>query len=252
MAENNAESIAKDPVANADDKARDTTDSLPPITKEATATAAATLAPSVPDQSTAADAPAASSSDVTTKPEVPALAVDAQKDSINESSKSDAEASHQEKPSDSAPAPVSQPATTETVASEVGSGAPAGPEGMAEPPKPVSLEEVRDEELPDAKPSDLQQPADGASKETDASSTVKNGDAAAGDKRKPDDVKDSDKTESDSAENGDAEPPEKKPKTNGTNTNGAGRKPGRPRKDKTAAVPVGRTARKTRSQGAAE
>ncbi|KAI0967651.1 hypothetical protein F4678DRAFT_239261 [Xylaria arbuscula] len=252
MAENNAESIAKDPVANADDKARDTNDSLPPITKEATATAAATLVPSVPDQSAASDAPAASNSDATTKSEVPAPAAEAQKNSTNESSKPDAEASQPEKPSDPAPALVSQPATAETVASDVGSGAPAGPEEVVEPPKPVSLEEVQDEELPDAKPSDLQQPADGASKQTDASSPAENGDGAAGSKRKPDDVKDPDKTESDSAENGDTEPPEKKPKINGTTTNGTGRKPGRPRKDKTAAVPVGRTARKTRSQGAAE
>ncbi|RWA06748.1 hypothetical protein EKO27_g8346 [Xylaria grammica] len=119
--------------------------------------------------------------------------------------------------------------TTETEASVADSKAVAPADESAEPPKPVSVEEVRDEELSDAKPVD-----------------------AVGSNRKVDEANDEAKPEAKSAERDKTEPPEKKPKTNGTPTNGTVRKPGRPKNDKTAPVPIGKTARKTRSQGAAE
>ncbi|KAI1351216.1 hypothetical protein F5Y01DRAFT_283737 [Xylaria sp. FL0043] len=251
MAENIAGSIAKEPVANAEDKARDTTDSLPPITKEPSATATASMMPSVPVQATSKeDAPAAASSDAATKPEESAPAAEAQKDSTKEASKSDAADLQAEKPSDPVPAPGPQSAATETVTS---GSVSAGQGDVVQPPKPVSVEEIRDEELPDAKPLEPLKPAEEASK-TD-SPPAENGDIAAGNKRKTDATEDAAKPDTNSVENGangDAEPPEKKLKTNGTATNGAPRKPGRPRKDKTAVAPVGRTARKTRSQGAAD
>ncbi|KAI1425316.1 hypothetical protein F5Y12DRAFT_380923 [Xylaria sp. FL1777] len=251
MAENTAEGIAKEPVADVEDKARDTTDSLPPITKESAATAEASLVPSVPTQSTTEDAPAAPSSDATAKPEVPAPVAEGQEDSTNELNKPDAAALQPENPSDTTPAAAPQPATTETATSGIGSSASTGPGEVVEPPKPVSLEEIRDEELPDAKPVEAKKPADEASK-TDTSTPAENGDGATSNKRKADAAEDAAKPEANSVENQDTQPPEKKLKTNGTATNGAARKPGRPRKDKNAVTIVGKTARKTRSQGAAE
>ncbi|KAI0508523.1 hypothetical protein F5B22DRAFT_390301 [Xylaria bambusicola] len=252
MAENTAANIAKDPVAGANDKARDTVDNLPPITKETAATADASMVPSAPTESAATDAPAASSSDATAKPEVSASAAGGQEASNKESNKSDAAAVSSEKTSDAVPTPVAQSTTTETVSSGADSNAPAAADGAAEPPKPVSVEEIRDEELPDAKPVESERPSEEASKmET---SPAESGDSVVASKRKVDESNDETKPEAKSAENDETEPPEKKPKTNGTATNGTVRKPGRPKKDKTVAAvkPVGRTARKTRSQGAAD
>ncbi|KAI0903931.1 hypothetical protein F4823DRAFT_243833 [Ustulina deusta] len=253
MAENSVESIAKEPVADAEDKARDTTDSLPPITKETTATAEASLVPSAPAESTTTGAPAAPGSDAAATPVVPAPAIKAQEDSADELSKPDAVALQPENPSDTAPASVPQSATAETIASDVESSASAGPGEAVEPPKPVSLEEIRDQELPDAKPSKLTKltkPAEEKPK-TDTSSAAQNGHVATNNKRKADTAGDVAKPEAHSVENENIEPAAKKQKTNGT-TNGVARKPGRPRKDKNAVKVVGRTARKTRSQGAAD
>ncbi|KAI0459712.1 hypothetical protein F5B21DRAFT_253678 [Xylaria acuta] len=245
MSDNNAESIVKAPVAHDEGKAPDTTDSLPLITKE----------------------PAAPGSDTAAKPEVPAAA-EAQEDSSNKLSEPTASAAQSEKPSDptAAPAPESESTTTEAVASGVGSSAPTGPKDeTVEPPKPVSVEETRDEDLPGAKPVDSKNPE--AAPKTDAtrpiattgvettevpavdSASAENGDVITSKKRKADIVEDLAGPE---VKNGDAESPEKKPKTNGTGTNGTARKPGRPRKDKKAVPAVGKTARKTRSQGTAD
>ncbi len=236
--------LVSEPVADAEDKARDTTDSLPPITKETTATAEASLVPSAPAESTTTGAPAAAT------PVVPAPAIKAQEDSADELSKPDAVALQPENPSDTAPASVPQSATAETIASDVESSASAGPGEAVEPPKPVSLEEIRDQELPDAKPSKLTKPAEEKPK-TDTSSPAQNGHVATNNKRKADTAGDVAKPEAHSVENENIEPAAKKQKTNGT-TNGVARKPGRPRKDKNAVKVVGRTARKTRSQGAAD
>lgn len=238
--------LISDLVAGADDKAPNTTDDLPPITKETTATVGASMVPSAPAQSTITNAPAAPSSDATAKPEVPASADEGQEASANEPSKTDTTAAASEKTSGAVPAPVPQSATTGAVASGTESNGPKV--GL---PKPVSVEEVRDEELPNAKPLESEKPKEGASK-TDGSPANESDESAVVGKRKVDEADDTAKPETKSAETDGTEPPEKKPKTNGTTTNGTARKPGRPKKDKTAAPLVGRTARKTRSQGAAD
>ncbi|KAI3332280.1 hypothetical protein HD806DRAFT_530036 [Xylariaceae sp. AK1471] len=256
MADNIADSIAKAPVANTDDKAPETADSLPPITKEPAATADASMVPSIPAGSTTIDAPAAPSSDAAAKPEVPAAGT-VQGDLTKKISEADDLALQPEKPSDSV--------ITETVAS----GAPALPNGEAvKPPKPVSVEEIRDEDLPSAKPLESEKPAEDAPQadapapvamtgvetaelSAGSSTSTKNGDGATGDKRKAEVTEDVAKANGGSTRDDGGGPPEKKQKTNGSATNSAGRKPGRPRKEKQkATVAVGRTARKTRSQGA--
>ncbi|KAJ2987132.1 hypothetical protein NUW58_g4671 [Xylaria curta] len=265
------------PVANADVKAPDTTESLPPISKEPAATADASMVPSVPVDSTTADAPAAPSSDTASKPEAPVEA-EAKEDSGNKPSESDISAAQPEKTSDSDPAPETQPITTETAVSGVESSAPAGPNDEAvEPPKPASVEEIRDEDLPNEKPSDTKKPTEEAPKvdaiDNDAtgpvtttggeateaspvdSTSAENGNVVAGNKRKVGAVEDAVESGADTTKNKATEPPEKKLKANGTNgatTNGAARKPGRPKKEKRLAAPVGKTARKTRSQGTAD
>ncbi|KAI8945631.1 hypothetical protein F4801DRAFT_593990 [Xylaria longipes] len=271
MSDNNAESIVKAPVANDEVKASDTTDSLTPITKEPIATAEASMVPSVPAESTATDAPVALNSDSAAKQEVLA-ATEAQEDSSNKPSETDASAAQPEKPSDPtpAPAPVSGSTTTEAVASGAEPSAPAGPKDeAAEPPKPVSVEETRDEDLPNSKLADSSKPAEEAPKTTATgpvattgvettevpavdSASAENGDIATSNKRKADVVEDVAEPETNNIKNGDTEPPEKKLKTNGAGANGTARKPGRPRKDKKAVVTVGKTARKTRSQGIAD
>ncbi|KAI1752525.1 hypothetical protein F4782DRAFT_120700 [Xylaria castorea] len=271
MSDNNVESIIKAPVANDEVKAPDTTDSLPPITKEPAATAEASMVPSVLAESTTTHAPVAPSSDTAANPEVP-VAAEAQKDSSNNSSEPDASAAPSEKPSDPIPAPAPGPESTTTKAATSGveSSAPAGPKDEAvKPPKPVSVEETRDEDLPDAKLVDSIKPAEESPK-TDArgpvatigvdstevsavsSASTENGDVATSKKRKADAVEDVVEPEANSIKNGDTKPLEKKPKTNGAGANGTARKPGRPRKNKKAVATVGKTARKTRSQGIAD
>ncbi|KAI0549128.1 hypothetical protein F4679DRAFT_281396 [Xylaria curta] len=256
MSDNNVESVVKAPVANDEVKAPDATDSLPPIAKEPVATAEASMVPSAPAESTATQAPVASSSDTAAKPEVPAAA-EAQKDSSNKSSEPDTSAVQSEQPSDPTSVPVPEPesATTETAASGADTSAPTKDEAV-EPPKPVSVEETRDEDLPSAKLAGSEKPAEEAPK-TDAagpaadSASTENGDVATSKKRKAEAIEDVE-PEANSVKNGNAEPLEKKPKINGAGTNGTPRKPGRPRKDKKAVAPVGKTARKTRSQGNAD
>ncbi|KAI0109499.1 hypothetical protein GGR51DRAFT_558192 [Nemania sp. FL0031] len=267
MADNAGETIAKVVSASAsiaEAKAPDTGDSLPPITKEPAGTAEAAMAPSVPAEPATAEA-AVPSSDTANQPEASAAA-EAKEEATNNSNEPEAAASEQEK---SVPA-VPQPETKETVTSAVESSAPGGSNDKAvEPPKPVSLKEIQDEDLPAKKSSDAKEQAVEA-QETDASAPIattdaetsevsavdsspaKNGDVAANNKRKADVVEDIAKLDAENTKDEHAEPPEKKHKTNGATTNGAARKPGRPRKDKTVAVPVGKTARKTRSQGAAD
>ncbi|KAI1128274.1 hypothetical protein F5Y10DRAFT_240955 [Nemania abortiva] len=268
MADNAPETIAKASVGTAEVKAPDTADNLPPITKEPADTAEAAMAPLVPAEPATTES-AASSSDTATKPEAPAAA-EAQENVANKLSESGAPALEKENPYDAAPDAEPQPATTETVASGVEPSAPVdSSDKAAEPPKPVSLEEIRDEDLPTGKASDAKEQADEVrnadatapvattsveTTETPAVETAsaKNGDGPANNKRKADVADDAAKPNAGHDKDEHVEPPEKKHKTNGATTNGAARKPGRPRKDKTAAVPVGKTARKTRSQGAAE
>lgn len=167
-----------------------------------------------------------------------------------------------------------------------------------EVPKPVSVEEVPDRELPDPKslggasstltqPASEQEPAAAPppAKEADlpgaeqpTAGTVPNEDAQStgpaqdfaetakdeppqtGEKRKAD----ADAKHEETIANGNDAPsanvdeladlPAKKQKTGDNETNGenAGGKRGRPKKEKKPPAPVGRTARKTRSQAAAE
>ncbi|KAI1170748.1 hypothetical protein F4777DRAFT_94326 [Nemania sp. FL0916] len=269
MADNNAESIAKAPVASTDAEAPAAAGGLPPITKEPVATAEATMAPSAPIEPTPQEA-VAPSSDTAAQPETSTAAhVQQESESVDKASAPDAVAPQSEKPSDPIPAAEPLSTTAETATSVAETGVLTDSNNTVEPPKPVSLEEIRDEDLPDAKPLEPAKPAEEALK-TDAtapvdapaaattkiaaadSASAESNNVANGKKRKADEVEDAAKPETNSAADEDMEPPEKKPKTNGTTTNGAARKPGRPRKDKKAAAPVGRTARKTRSQGAAD
>lgn len=177
-----------------------------------------------------------------------------------------------------------------------------------EPPKPVSIEEVPDRELPKAHPPSPPAEAkleeaklDGTAEKVDDAATgdavmtgalqpqpeaeaakgtgkpegpvadaptgpvadapeTANTEPQAGDKRKADDaVVSNGDASAEVAPETQAVAAEKKLKTDGASppaaTNGSPKKPGRPKKsDKppAAAAPVGRTARKTRSQGAAE
>lgn len=227
------------------------------------------MVPSVPAESTETDAPAAPSSNTTTKPEAPAAAK-AQEDSTNKLSEPDAPVAQSEKPSDPAPATESESPSTEAVASGAESSAPVDPKDeTVKPPKPVSVEETRDEDLPDQKLVDSKKPTEEApnadatelvattsveATEVPAagSASAKNGVVATSKKRKANAVEDVAEPEANNVKNGNTEPLEKKPKTNGANTNGTARKPGRPRKDKKAVARVGKTARKTRSQGTAD
>ncbi|KAI2465863.1 hypothetical protein F4781DRAFT_374215 [Annulohypoxylon bovei var. microspora] len=174
-------------------------------------------------------------------------------------------ASQLEKPANPAP---TRPITADAETAE----APSLTNGETkEPPKPVTVEEIRDQDMPDAVPSQptemtgalpVDEPAKDAPKVNDvpkadtvlATSEADEPEVSTGDKRKLSEAEIS--NDDDAAEKpSEDEPIEKKKKTNGATTNGAPRKVGRPKKDKTekkAAPLVGRTARKTRSQGAAE
>ncbi|KAI1470918.1 uncharacterized protein F4812DRAFT_419459 [Daldinia caldariorum] len=176
-------------------------------------------------------------------------------------------ASQPEKPEKLADDVSAEPASTETATADASSA----PNGEAkEPPKPVSVEEVRDQDMPDAAPTQpaemtgalpVKEPAnDDAPKADPAPTTAEptesdKSEANAGEKRKS---SVSEASTGDVAHNESPEdaPAEKKQKTNGAATNGAPKKVGRPKKeskkDKKAPPPVGRTARKTRSQGTAD
>ncbi|KAI0394768.1 hypothetical protein F5Y17DRAFT_241506 [Xylariaceae sp. FL0594] len=255
MADTVADSITKAPAAtNADEKAPSATETLPPVTKEPAATADASMVPSTAAETKADAALVAPSSGAAAK-------------DVKETDDTALEA---EKPKDPAPTPVHQPTESNGTS--------------AEQPKPVSVEEIRDEALPEAKPSELEKsekpaevavpkgdeptetapttdapsaetPAvDSASAPAPAPAPAKDDDAVVGEKRKAEEAATAEpvKDQSETGK-GEDEPAEKKQKTNGTAANGPGRKPGRPKKEtKKAPAPVGRTLRKTRSQGAAD
>ncbi|KAK8089777.1 hypothetical protein PG997_004738 [Apiospora hydei] len=161
-----------------------------------------------------------------------------------------------------------------------------------EVPKPVSVEEVPDRELPDPKQlgagsvtqpaneqetapppakkadSPVAEPPAGTVPKEDAQSTgpaqvlaeTAKGEPQTGEKRKADDPAAHDEvTNGDDASSANVDEklqvsPAKKQKTQDNETNGdnTGAKRGRPKKEKKPPAPVGRTARKTRSQAAAE
>lgn len=161
-----------------------------------------------------------------------------------------------EKQTDQIPTPVSQPPTTEPTTTEAGAGASDAEAKLLA--KPVSVEEVSDKGTPAANPPAAAtiNTSETTAPEITTEPDVEKSEPETGDKRKADEVA-FDAAEAKPALNGTAghndEPAEKKQKSNGTSTNGtAPKKPGRPKKDKKAPAPVGRTLRKTRSQGAAD
>ncbi|KAL7627930.1 hypothetical protein AAE478_002125 [Parahypoxylon ruwenzoriense] len=261
MADSNANGIEKG--ANGEVTAPESQPTPPPATKEPTSAASAGEEPAEPSIATK---PA--TDDVAT---VPSAEPAAQNDDTAASSKeeltqkmdeADKLASQpEEKPAGSAPTEVSQSTTTEAATAT----APSLPNGEAkEPPKPVTVE-VHDQDLPAAPPTQPIEKADVTTPAHEPASDTLKADLAAaaattepdkteakvGGKRKPSDAE---------ASNGDAAegtpedaPAEKKQKTGiEATTNGTPRKVGRPKKDKSAPPPVGRTARKTRSQGSAD
>lgn len=177
-----------------------------------------------------------------------------------------------DKQTDQVLAPVSQPPPAEPTTTT----APAPSDAEAKlSPKPVSVEEVRDEELTAANPPAVANAPklDIAPETAKTSETVSGGtdtsnagsakaDPNAGDKRKADDVAAIEPVATGTTLNGTAgdEPAVKKQKPNGSNeaiansgeNGGAAPKRSRSKKEKKPAAPVGRTNRKTRSQGAAE
>ncbi|KAI1503792.1 hypothetical protein F5X99DRAFT_374448 [Biscogniauxia marginata] len=270
MADVTANNIDKAPVPNADTKTTESDSSLPSIAKAPLDTAEASTVPSTAPDTATTTAPSEPSSE--SAAQNGDTTVDAPKD--EPAKKVDETGAQPENPSDEAP--VQPPTDT----SETGS-APVLSNGTAtDQPKPVSVEEVRDQDLSSAKPSQpteatgavqSDKPADKAAK-GDPSAVVTTGtevkevpevssaptasepekaESTTGDKRKAEDAPSSN-GESAADDAKEASPIDKKQKTNGAPTKAAARKPGRPRKEKKAPVPVGRTARKTRSQGAAE
>lgn len=164
-----------------------------------------------------------------------------------------------EKQTDQVPTPVSQEPVAEST--ETATTAPEAQSKLS--PKPVLVEEVKDEEMPTMNSTTTGAPQiDGAAKAaSNATSEAgpektepEESEPDTGDKRKADKA-DNTPVETKPTQDGVVadEPTEKKQKTNGASTNGTTRKkPGRPKKEKNAPAPVGRTLRKTRSQGAAE
>ncbi|KAI0484979.1 hypothetical protein GGR56DRAFT_53393 [Xylariaceae sp. FL0804] len=249
MASTAADSIATAPSSNADAKAPESQSNLPPITKEPMATAEASLKPSTAagTEAASASAPNAPGAEPGDEPAAPAET----ETSAAAPEKKDGVIDKTEDTQDSAP------------------GLSNG--DSVEPPKPVSVEEVRDQDLPETTTSKSAEMTgalqtekaadDGTKAEAPTAVTTEveitevpedsSNDTATGDKRKIDEaVETNGVAPVDSKKAG--EPPAKKQKAAGGAANGTVKKPGRPRKDKKAPVPVGRTARKTRSQGAAD
>ncbi|KAH9904056.1 hypothetical protein F4778DRAFT_79335 [Xylariomycetidae sp. FL2044] len=279
MADSIADQVKKAPSSTTNDATVPATDAaLPPITKAPMNTAEASMVPTVPPGSEAAAPSAVSSSEPATQNK---SATSSANDELAKKMKAADELALQpEKPTDFVPASVSHPATTDVTET----GAPSLPNGEAKDlPKPVSVEEVRDQDLPAVKPletaevTDVLQPGEtsaeasiieNATVATEAKSadvleavpastsavTEETAKANAGDKRKADAETSNGKVDESVTKND--TPDEKKQKTNGAApsaaTNGTAKKPGRPKKEKKVSAPVGRTARKTRSQGAVE
>ncbi|KAK8056966.1 hypothetical protein PG993_002193 [Apiospora rasikravindrae] len=243
---------------------------LPPITKEPMATAQASMIPAPIDKSEA---------DLTSAPTASTDAAKSPEDAKGGAAKETvAEAGLPAAQSDKPEALEDTNATTDGDSKEV--------------PKPVSVEEVPDRELPDTKqlsagsvtqPANEQQtapppakkadspaaePAAGTVPKEDAQSTgpaqvlaeTAKGEPQTGEKRKADDpAAHEESTNGDDASSANVDEkleasPAKKQKTQDNETNGdnTGAKRGRPKKEKKPPAPVGRTARKTRSQAAAE
>ncbi|KAI1460392.1 hypothetical protein F4805DRAFT_391938 [Annulohypoxylon moriforme] len=273
MADNNTNGIEKG--ANGDATVAESQPSIPSTTKDPVDAGEDSAKPSIATE-TANKTATDTTTDTTAA--APSSEPEAQKDAAGTTALSKEEltkkldeaetlASQPEKPADSAPA---QNTTTATATAE----APSLTNGETkEPSKAVTVEEVHDQDLPDAAPSQptemtgalpVDEPAKDAPKTDDepkidpvpAPSEADKSEVSAGDKRKLSEASNDDGDDAADKTMEDA-PVEKKQKTNGTTTtNGPPKKVGRPKKDnkkeKKPAPSVGRTARKTRSQGAAD
>lgn len=259
--------------ASTETKAADASGDLPPIIKEPLSTAEAHMVPSVSAQSKTETTSAVPVP--VPEPASTASAVDTHvQEKIEEIERL---ASQPEKPGDTVAMLDSQPVNVEgTAPVAIPNGEP--PKHQSSLPKPVTIEEVQDKDMPLAKPMDSPEPlpnkeaaadivpvADGpkdddkmtGALQTEASpaKTEEKFDGASvpiDTNRMSPEVGDKRKADIDVAPSSVIEDSSKKQKANGASSNGSGRKPGRPRKEKKTAAPVGRTARKTRSQGAAE
>ncbi|OTA98228.1 hypothetical protein M426DRAFT_326159 [Hypoxylon sp. CI-4A] len=255
MADSNTNGIEK--VANGEAAAPESQPSVSPAAKGPLNAVEDSIEPSIATKTATDNAPANTNSESAAQDDTTNADTKEVAEKINEAEKL---ASQPEKPADSA--------STETTSAETKAvDAPALSNGDAkDPPKPVSVEEVRDQDMPTATPSQpaemagalpVKEPAIDAPKADVAPSATEseNTEPSTGDKRKPSDAEVSN---ADTAEEPSEDAPaEKKQKTNGATANGAPKKAGRPKKSKKAAAPAprplaGRTARKTRSQGAAD
>ncbi|KAI0889317.1 uncharacterized protein GGS22DRAFT_69790 [Annulohypoxylon maeteangense] len=270
MAENNSSGIEKG--ANGDATVPESQPSIPPAAKGPVDAGEDSTKPSIttetakqPTTETTTDTAAiAPSSEPEAQKDVTGTATLSKEELTAKLDEAQTLASQPEKPVDSTTAQT----TTDTAAAE----APSLTNGEAkEPPKPVTVEEIHDQDMPDAAPPQptemtgalpVDEPAKDAPKVDDepkidavpAPSETGKSEVSTGDKRKLSEasIDDGDDAAEKPAEDA---PVEKKKKTNGTTTNGPPKKVGRPRKDskeKKAVPSTGRTARKTRSQGAAE
>ena len=223
---------------------------MPSAAADAGKAADAPLIPPNPVTQTQADvAPAPTTA--LNKEEPPPVAKEEASSKLNAADKL---AQQPDKQKDQVLAPVSQPPPVEPTAAT----APAPSDTKAKlSPKPVSVEEIRDEQLTAANP-----PAVANAPKLDIALETAKAEPDAGDKRKADDVAAIEPVVTGATLNGTAgdEPSVKKQKPNGsdeaiTDSGGNGDaapKRSRSKKEKKPAAPVGRTNRKTRSQGAAE
>ncbi|KAI0388105.1 hypothetical protein F5Y04DRAFT_17659 [Hypomontagnella monticulosa] len=258
MADNTSDNVEKG--ASGEPTVPESQPAVVPTAKEPVTAVEESTEPSTATNATTTDTAAAPSSEPVAEKDV--TAASSKEDVAEKTDVADKSASEPEKSTntDSASAP-SQPAATETAAADA---PPLSNGEPKEPPKPVTVEEVRDQDLPTTAPSQpvemtgalpVQDSVKNTPKAEPTSATTEADKSApnTGEKRKPDESEVG-------ATNGDAaaekpvedSPAEKKQKTNGTATNGTPKKVGRPKKDKKARPSVGRTARKTRSQGAAD
>ncbi|KAI6080948.1 hypothetical protein F4821DRAFT_250372 [Hypoxylon rubiginosum] len=249
-----------DPGANGEATLSESQPSLPPVVKSPLNAGEDSMVPSIATTTATANTETAASTEPAAQND---SAINTKEELTEKLEAADKLASQPEKPADNVP---EQPAVSKTVTETATTDGPSLPNGEAkEPPKPVTVEEIRDQDMPAAPPAQpsemtgalpVSSPSDDAAKDEPVKATTETdtAEATTGDKRK---ASDTEVTNGDVAAKEPLEkaPVEKKQKTNGATTNGAPKKVGRPRKEKNAVKPppsAGRAARKTRSQGAAD
>jgi len=245
-----------------------TSSGLPPITKEAMSTAGAPLVPTNPlsQANVPTPPPEPVNEPVAPSADLSAEAAAPQNELKEKTDAADTLTQQAEKPADNLAADVASSSLEDKPAASATDAA------FSKAPKPVAMEDVQDEasgvsasnkEVPTPiaaaeKPADTSateepvQQTPAATAIPDAAEAPKT-DAEAGDKRKADESEVVSEATENSDEKSQEEPAEKKLKTNEGEAPVAPKKVGRPKKDKTAEkkapAPVGKTARRTRSQG---